>query len=67
MVKRVRNLVVKCTDTELNMLHRMSADDDEAIARIVRRLVTNAYVARYGIEKPKPARLKHRAADEAKS
>lgn len=67
MVRRVRNLVVKCTDSELNMLHRMSEDGDEAIARIVRRLVTTAYVARYGIEKPNAAKLKHRASDEVKS
>ena len=59
MTKRERNLVVKCTDEELNMLHRMADDQDEAIARIVRRLVTTAYVDRYGIEKPKAAKLKH--------
>ena len=59
MTKRERNLVVKCTDEELNMLHRMADDQDEAIARIVRRLVTTAYVDRYGIEQPKAAKLKH--------
>ena len=50
---------MKCTDEELNMLHRMAEDQDEAIARIVRRLVTTAYVEKYGIEKPKAAKLKH--------
>lgn len=59
MTKRERNLVVKCTDAELNMLHRMSDDGDEPIARIVRRLVTAAYVARYGVETPPAAKLKH--------
>lgn len=59
MTKRERNLVVKCTDEELNMVHRMAEDGDESIARIVRRLVTTAYVERYGIEKPKAAKLKH--------
>ena len=59
MTKRERNLVVKCSDEELNMLHRMADDGDDTIARIVRRLVTTAYVEKYGIEKPKAARLKH--------
>lgn len=64
MKKRERNLVVKCTDAELNMLHRIAEDTDETIARIVRRLVLTAYTERYGLEKPKAAKLKHRAAGE---
>ncbi len=59
MTKRERNLVVKCTDEELNMLHRIADDTDDTIARIVRRLVTNLYVEKYGIEKPPRAKLKH--------
>ena len=59
MTKRERNLVVKCSDEELNMLHRMAEDGDDTIARIVRRLVTTAYVEKYGIEKPPRAKLKH--------
>jgi hypothetical protein len=59
MTKRERNLVVKCTDEELNMVHRLAEDGDDTIARVVRRLLTAAYVEKYGIEKPKAAKLKH--------
>ena len=61
MTKRERNLVVRCSDEELNMVHRLAEDGDDTIARIVRRLITASYVEKYGIEKPPRAKLKHDA------
>lgn len=61
MIKRERNLVVRCSDEELSMLHRIAGDTDESIARIVRRLVATAYVEKYGVTRPPRARLKHAA------
>jgi len=51
--------VVKVTDEQLNMLHRLASDGDEPIARIVRRLVQREYVERYGLNPPPKAKLKH--------
>lgn len=54
-----RTLVVKVTDEQLNMLHRLASDGDEPIARIVRRLVQREYIERYGLNPPPKAKLKH--------
>ncbi|MCL2779350.1 MAG: hypothetical protein FWD73_15255 [Polyangiaceae bacterium] len=59
MVKRKRNLVAKCSDEEMNMLHRICDDSDVSISFFVRALVRIKYGMRFGLDAPPPATLKH--------
>jgi hypothetical protein len=61
MRKRERNMVLRVDDEELAMAHALADAQDEPIARIVRRFLRDAYVARFGQEKPPAALLKHAA------
>jgi hypothetical protein len=47
---RTRNLVVRLTNEELVMAHRIASASDESVARVIRRLIKIAYVDRFGIE-----------------
>jgi hypothetical protein len=59
MTKREKNLVLRVDDSEFAMIHALSDDADESIARIVRRWIRNAYVDRFGLAKPPTPKLKH--------
>ncbi len=56
MKERTRNLVVRVDEQELAMAHRLADDRDEPMTMLVRRLLRDAYIARFGLEKPSAAR-----------
>lgn len=47
------------SDEELAMAHALADAGDETIARIVRRFIRDAYVERFGVQKPPKPKLKH--------
>lgn len=52
MKERDRNLVVRMANDELAMAHALADDRDETVSRIVRKLLVDAYVARFGVTPP---------------
>jgi len=55
MRDRAHNLNVRLTAEELALAHALADDRDEPMTMLVRRLLRDAYVARFGLEKPKHA------------
>lgn len=54
-LKRAKNLVTRVDETELAMAHALAEALDEPMTRIVRRLLRDAYVSRFGVTPPKKA------------
>lgn len=56
MKDRNRNLVTRLSDEELAMAHRLAEEKDVPMTALVRRLLRDAYVDTFGLEKPKDTR-----------
>ncbi len=52
-------MVLRVSDDELAMAHALAEAQDEPIARIVRRIIRDQYVARFGVTPPPAPKLKH--------
>jgi hypothetical protein len=52
--ERNRNLVVRLDEQELRMVQALSEARDEPMTMVVRRLLKQAYVDRFGITPPPP-------------
>jgi hypothetical protein len=59
MKEREHNLVVRMANDEMHKLHAIAEANDESIARLVRRLVDDAYRTQFGDAKPPKAKLKN--------
>jgi hypothetical protein len=54
MHDRNRNLVVRLDEQELAMARAVAAATDEPMTQLVRRLLRDAYVSRFGLTPPPP-------------
>jgi hypothetical protein len=54
MHDRNRNLVVRLDEQELAMAKAVAEATDEPMTRLVRRLLRDAYVSRFGLTPPAP-------------
>lgn len=56
---KTRSLVVKITEQEMDMVHALAAETEDAIGKVVRKWIREAWLARHGLTKPPKATLKH--------
>lgn len=63
---KTRSLVVKVTDEEMNAIHALAHETEDSIAKVVRKLIREAWLARHGLEKPPRAKLKHNAKENGR-
>lgn len=51
--ERSNHLNVRLSDQEIAMAHALAEDRDEPMTMILRKMIRDAYVARFGVTPPK--------------